>query len=418
MEAILSSDPMSLAMLPFEGSPELPGLLDRSFGLATAAASLGGSLHPLVRRAVGDLVRSVNCHYSNLIEGHDTLPRDIDRALKGDYSADAATRNLQIEARAHIEAQAMVDSGLLDGLGVGEQLVRRLHLEFCSRLPDGLSWAEHPRTGERIPVVPGEWRTMQVQVGRHVPVPPDMIPAFMAHFDRVYTHTRPSVAAIAAASAHHRLLWIHPFLDGNGRTARLHSHAFLRRFNPGSDLWSLSRGLAGTAGRYRATLARADYPPQTATDGRGTLSGRGLADFVGYVIETCAGQVDYMAGLLEPAGFLERVRTFAQAEASRKRLDGKAYDLLARMLAEGQIARSAVPGVLGVSEHHASRVLEPLLARGLLVSESGFSPYRLAFPLAEAALLFPRLLPPAQDVVPGTEAAREQANIPSRGGSR
>jgi hypothetical protein len=115
---------------------------------------------------------------------------------------------------------------------------------------------------------------------------------------------------------------------------------------------------------------------------------------VNYFIDTCADQVTYMGGLLEPSGFLERLRTFVHVEASRKTLDSKAYDLLARIFTEGEITKSAVPGVLGVSERHARRIIEPLLARGLMVSESKFAPYRLAFPLAEVELLFPRLFAP------------------------
>jgi hypothetical protein len=50
-------------------------------------------------RALADLVRATNCYYSNLIEGHDIHPIDIERALKNDYSADPKKRNLQPAAR-------------------------------------------------------------------------------------------------------------------------------------------------------------------------------------------------------------------------------------------------------------------------------------------------------------------------------
>jgi hypothetical protein len=33
---------------------------------------------------LANLVRSMNCYYSKLIEGHDTHPVDIERALKND----------------------------------------------------------------------------------------------------------------------------------------------------------------------------------------------------------------------------------------------------------------------------------------------------------------------------------------------
>ena len=384
-------DYVSLGLLPSEASPALPDLQDKSFELGTSAARLGAALHPAVRRAVGDLVRSMNCYYSNLIEGHDTLPRDIDRAMRSDYVADNKRRNLQLEARAHIEVQAMVDHGTLHALGTGQDLVIAIHREFCTRLPDELLWVENPATGERIQVIPGEWRTRDVMVGNHAAVPAELVPAFMGHFDWGYSRFRPATAVIAAAASHHRLAWIHPFMDGNGRTARLHSHAFLRRAGVGSDLWSVSRGLARTVDRYKAALARADYPPQGATDGRGTLSESGLAEFVDYFMGTCADQVSYMGGLLEPSGFLDRLRTFVRVEADRGTLDPKAYDLMARMFAEGETPKADVARIFGLSDRHARRIIQPLITRGLIVSDGKFDPYKLAFPLAESELLFPRL---------------------------
>src|ERR1700685_279597 len=62
------------------------------------------------RGALADLVRSMNCYYSNLIEGHDTHPVDIERALKNDYSADRTKRDLQLEAKAHISVQQWLDA--------------------------------------------------------------------------------------------------------------------------------------------------------------------------------------------------------------------------------------------------------------------------------------------------------------------
>src|SRR5882762_792791 len=60
---------------------------------------------PIVRRRIGLLVRQMNSYYSNLIEGHKTLPRDIERALHQDYSADATKRANQHLTRAHVEVE-------------------------------------------------------------------------------------------------------------------------------------------------------------------------------------------------------------------------------------------------------------------------------------------------------------------------
>lgn len=90
-------EPMKVA----ENSPRLGALRDQAVELASKAAALRSSLPGGVRSALADLVRAMNCYYSNLIEGHDTHPIDIERALRNEFSEDPVKRDLQIEARAY-----------------------------------------------------------------------------------------------------------------------------------------------------------------------------------------------------------------------------------------------------------------------------------------------------------------------------
>ncbi|MGG6270496.1 hypothetical protein ACQ4M3_37595 [Leptolyngbya sp. AN03gr2] len=83
-------------------------LEDLAIALATKSGQLTQGLHPIVLRSLGELVRSMNCYYSNLIEGHRTRPIDIERALAQDFSSDLEQRNLQLEAKAHIEVQTRI----------------------------------------------------------------------------------------------------------------------------------------------------------------------------------------------------------------------------------------------------------------------------------------------------------------------
>src|SRR5271156_1235993 len=59
----------------------------------------------ITRLRIAGLVREMNSYYSNLIEGHKTLPRDIERALRKEYSPDPANRANQHLNRAHIEVE-------------------------------------------------------------------------------------------------------------------------------------------------------------------------------------------------------------------------------------------------------------------------------------------------------------------------
>jgi Fic family protein len=86
-------------------------LTDLATDLVAKASGLAARLSPALRSSIGDLVRSMNCYYSNLIENHNTTLIDIDRALKDDFAKEPEKRNLQLEAKAHIEVQAMIDRG-------------------------------------------------------------------------------------------------------------------------------------------------------------------------------------------------------------------------------------------------------------------------------------------------------------------
>jgi len=156
-----------------------------------------------------------------------------------------------------------------------------IHREFCSRLPDELLWVVNPDSGKKIKVVPGMLRDGEVQVGRHLAPLADSLPLFLNRFTEAYAPEKLSKLRqiIAVAASHHRLLWIHPFYDGNGRVTRLFSHAYLRHIGIGNSLWSISRGLARRVEDYKSLLMQADEPRRGDLDGRGSLTAAGLLIF-------------------------------------------------------------------------------------------------------------------------------------------
>ena len=371
------------------------GLEDLAFDLVSSAGSLAGQLHPAIRSAVGDLVRSMNCYYSNLIEGHNTLPHDIERALANDYSVESEKRNLQIEAVSHIEVQRKIDSGADDpAQPVSVAYIRWLHREFGSHLPDELLWVENPDTGERLRVIPGELRASSVKVGLHVPPPGEDLPVALARFEDAYSAPLGKFRKIiAVAAAHHRLVWIHPFLDGNGRVGRLMAHAMFTRLGVGNSLWAVSRGLARNVDEYKALLMAADRRRENDYDGRGNLSERALFDFCKFFLGVSVDQIRFMQSLLDPGNLLRRIELYSRDEAETGRLPKAAYAVLREVVLQGEVARARIPSLLNVQERAARNITSTLLAKGLLISGSTRSPVRLAFPMEAVERWFPSLYP-------------------------
>lgn len=380
-------------MLPPAGHRTLEDLAVR---LASDSAALAAHLPGPVRNAVGDLVRSMNCYYSNLIEGHNTRPRDIDRALRQDYAQEPERRTLQLEAVAHIHVQALIDAGQEPNTApTSREFLVWVHREFCSRLPDDLLWVADPDTGKRSRVVPGALREQAVAVGRHIPPAPEALATFLQRFEDAYRFDRLSRVQqlVAVAAAHHRLLWIHPFLDGNGRVARLTAHAMLKHCGVGSSLWSVSRGLARRVGDFRRLLEAADEPRRTDVDGRGTLSESALIAFSEFFLEVCVDQVAYMTGLLEPRELVRRVQAYTEDEVRAGRLPEGAFPVLREALITGDVERAHARELTGYRERKGREVVSALLSAGLLVSDSDRSPVRIAFPVDVVERWFPRLYP-------------------------
>jgi Fic family protein len=156
-----SMEPLLLAL----GSSHRGLLTDLAIDLASQAAGFRRSLPESILESLADLVRSMNCYYSNLIEGHDTHPIDIERALNNNYSQDPRKRDLQVEALAHIAVQKWIDQGgLAPGKAVTVDGIREIHERFCKALPDEMLWVLDPVKQTKIRVEPGKLRHRDVQV--------------------------------------------------------------------------------------------------------------------------------------------------------------------------------------------------------------------------------------------------------------
>lgn len=355
--------------------------------VATSIA-LRSAVHESTRATLRELVRQMNSYYSNRIEGQSTHPYNIESALKNDFSQRPDEARLQRIAKAHIEAEKELEKYTQVTSPLSSSFLVEAHRSLYERLDpiDRIS-----DDGEII--VPGELRTREVSVGNHIPPKATSIPAFLKRTDQVYGNVRGwERLLVAAACAHHRLAWIHPFLDGNGRATRLQSHCSIWKLSEG--LWSTSRGLARSTDAYYAALTNADSPRRGDLDGRGNLSALGLLEWVKYFLAVCNDQSSFMSRMLALDGIKQRIEALIIFRSTMdKAIRREAILPLIHVFALGPVTRGEFSQMTGLAERSARSLISKLLADRLLVSDSPYGPVRFGLPLDSLGMLFPSLYP-------------------------
>jgi len=384
------------AIEPVVPTQRLQPLEDLACMVLESAARLSAKVREPLRTQLAELTRWMHCYYSNLIEGQQTRVRDIEAALKQDFAAEPAKRDLQRLALAHLEVQRW--AATQTGSPHTGEFIRELHRRFYTALPEEMRIAT-TSAGNKTPLTPGELRDRDVEVGSHVGPPHELVPALLGHFQWRYESTDLSrlQRIIAIGASHHRLAWIHPFRDGNGRVVRLFSDAVIRQLGiDGGGLWSLSRGFARNRDEYYARLANADQERSTtsADDGRGHLSERALWDFCEFTLRTMVDQIVFMERLLDLDGLEQRIEHYVHvAEPAVAKDADKVFLLLREALLRGQFARGEAGRIVGAGERTGRDLLGRTIAAGLLTSESPKTPVSLALPAKVLDSYFPQLFP-------------------------
>jgi Fic family protein len=389
-------NPLAVYDQPHQFEPLLPQkdlerLALRSRDVVEKSLRLQGAAHSSTRRAVAELVRSMNSYYSNLIEGQSTHPRNIDRALAQEFSESPDTARKQRIALAHINAERKLEAqGVTEEAVLTSKYLSTAHEAFFGEL------CEADRLTDDRVVTPGAFRERDVSVFRHHPPTWTALPRFLQRADEVYGRRAGlDSLLVRIGSAHQRFAWVHPFLDGNGRACRLQTHMALLPLSGG--LWSVNRGFARDRAHYYEHLSNADMSRQGDLDGRGNLSEKMLWAWCEFFIETCNDQVTFMTRMLDLEGLKSRV---AGLVAVRSKEPGKAYREeatlpLQHVLAAGPVSRGDFNRMLGLGERTGRTVIAQLLKDGLLVSDSPKGGLRIGLPLDALNILLPSLYPEA-----------------------
>ncbi len=168
---------------------------------------------------------------------------------------------------------------------------------------------------------------------------------------------RPALAA--AALAHLELVAIHPFFDGNGRTARALARVFIARYGYSlGGLVSLDAYLDNNRGRYFDAIRQ--------SLGRSYRHGYDATPFVAYFIDSIWRAADHVLGRIKGLGhvLVELRRDLVGGRLPRRMLDGLVYGWI-----NGSIRPADYTRITGTSSQNATRDFAAAVARGYLVAQ-------------------------------------------------
>ena len=100
-----------------------------------------------------------------------------------------------------------------------------------------------------------------------------------------------------------------------------------------------------------------------------------------------------MESLVQPDRLRTRILLWAEEEIRLGHLPPKSGGILEAVLYRGELPRGDADAVVGTSERQGRRIVSALVDRGVLTSESGYTPLRLIFPAALASRWMPGLFP-------------------------
>jgi Fic family protein len=170
------------------------------------------ALRPLPAAAVARLKEQLTIEWiynSNAIEGSTLTLRETQLILETGLTIGGKSLREHFEVINHKDAIEYVESLAEQTTPLSAFHVRQIHRLVLSRIDDENA---------------GQYRRTQVQIGgaSHIPTEAWLVPQAMQGWETWLHQAEDDLhPVVLAAQAHHKLAAIHPFIDGNGRTARL-----------------------------------------------------------------------------------------------------------------------------------------------------------------------------------------------------
>lgn len=183
--------------------------------------SLGGPVPPYIFFQLKDIFHILESLGSARIEGNQTTLSEIVENVIGSHSNEKSDESLQ-EIKNIEQAIDFIESQVNKNTIFDRALISEIH----KILVEGLSI---PPSGEGSRY-PGSLRQINVVITGSNHIPPDQfkVPEYFEELmDFVNTETISQNHLLITAIAQHRMAWIHPFDNGNGRLIRMFTYAML-----------------------------------------------------------------------------------------------------------------------------------------------------------------------------------------------
>jgi Fic family protein len=351
-----------------------PSIIALADALPRKTQFLAGRLPPETAARLRRLLQITNTYYSNLIEGQYTEPADMQKAQAAPVKDRKRLKSLAVDQMA---VQALFERTLSQrgpfpwSAMFAPELISTAH----DRLFRGASDAERTLSDGSV-MQPGALRSItgqNVVVGNHDAPHASTVDGMLRHLQAGFgRQTDPRRQLVSSLAYHHRLAWVHPFADGNGRVARLITHLQLVQLGLEPTLWSLSRGLARQHQDYYSALTMADRPREGDLDGRGQLSQRRYFEFIEFMLQVCNDQVDYMTAAVDPSKLRERViRAFRFNEKLLQQgIRPESAPAIIALITQGSLPRNEIKTFTGLTPRPAIDELSRLIKVGLVESRT------------------------------------------------
>lgn len=375
-------------------------LLKKAEMVIIESAKLTGGYNKYFIDAIKDLLKITNSYYSNRIESEGTHPIDIEKAMKKEFSNDEKKKNLQQLSLIHIEIQEYLEN---KALNEKEKLysmdsILDVHKRFYSKVE--MAYALKIKHSDlEVDMIPGELRKSFVKIGSHIAPNPDDLITIFNEFEILYNQCKfesQTMKLIYALCSHHRLVYIHPFYDGNGRSRLYLDYLFQKIGLEGYGLWNLYRGLARNVDEYKKALSIADEPYRGSyDDGRGL---KALKQFLDFMLDIALDQIKYMSSVIKIDLIAKRMSNYVEFSQKNmyeniKPLPKHSQKIFESLLIYGEIPRNSVKDILNVSKPTAIKIVKELEDRGYINSVEPKSPIRIRFNSHFASEVIPEIFP-------------------------